>query len=266
MCTAKVDGKGGGTGEPLGRHRTVVLASCALRCEGLGMDASRDAEFMDLALVESRAALERGEVPIACVLVDGSGSVAAIGSNRTNELRNATAHAEFVAFRALGERQIPPRSLTLYVTCEPCIMCAAAIVETDSVHTVVFGCSNPRFGGCGSVRDLDMYTEHGARTGIETQVPIVRKGVRSQEAVQLLNEFYMMTNPNAPESKRKKKRKKPEQAQDIVSVEIASQRRGSSRNGDATNGAATDVGVANEDLAARSASVSTSGAESSNPS
>lgn len=152
---------------------------------------------MDIALKEARGALARGEVPVGCVLKDENGTVVAIGSNRTNELSDATQHAEIVAFESLGKRKIAPRSLTLYVTCEPCIMCAAAIVQVGLVKKIVFGCENPRFGGCGSVRGMELY---------DAKWMEVEKGVEGEQAVDLLSRFYMTTNPKAPRPKKKRKK------------------------------------------------------------
>jgi tRNA-specific adenosine deaminase 2 len=176
---------------------------------------SADSAFMDMALVEARDALLRGEVPIGCVLVGKTGVVVARGSNRTTERGNATAHAELVAFEALSE-PVLAKSLTLYVTCEPCIMCAAAIVQVACVRRVVFGCENPRFGGCGTVRSLSMYENHRralpASSGQEClDLPEVVSGLKGTEAVQLLTEFYLNTNPNAPVPKKKRRRRNEEQ-------------------------------------------------------
>jgi tRNA-specific adenosine deaminase 2 len=171
---------------------------------------SADSAFMDMALEEARDALLRGEVPIGCVLVGKTGMVVARGSNRTTERGNATAHAELVAFEALSE-PVSAKSLTLYVTCEPCIMCAAAIVQAGCVRRLVFGCSNPRFGGCGTVRSLSMYEDYkgtvpnsSAPEGLG--VPDVVSGLKAAEAVQLLTDFYLNTNPNAPVPKKKRRR------------------------------------------------------------
>lgn len=160
---------------------------------------------MDIALQESQKALERGEVPVGCALLDKEGKVVAVGSNRTNELGNATSHAELIAFDALRtcQRSFAPGELTLYVTCEPCVMCAAAIVQIGIVGNIVFGCANPRFGGCGSVRSLDMYRESGkGRTN--KFVPEVQSGVEAAQAVQLLGQFYTRSNPNAPKPKKRR--------------------------------------------------------------
>lgn len=156
---------------------------------------------MEEAIHEARKALERGEVPVGCVLTTEDGNTVATGSNRTNERGNATSHAELVAFEGLSdvERRFKKGELTLYVTCEPCIMCAAAIVQMKVVGRIVYGCSNPRFGGCGSVRSLDMY-----RGRSDGYVPTVESGVEAATAVQLLGEFYNRTNPHAPKPKKRR--------------------------------------------------------------
>lgn len=163
-------------------------------------------ELMNLAFDEARSALARGEVPIGCVICDSEGRVVCSGSNRTTERGNATAHAEMVAFESLNDEH-PPHSLSLYVTCEPCIMCASAIVATGAVGRIVFGCSNPRFGGCGSVRGLADYVVKEVG-GERAALPEVVSGVMSSEAVDLLTEFYFNTNPNAPKPIEKKRRRR----------------------------------------------------------
>ncbi|CDF32087.1 unnamed protein product [Chondrus crispus] len=161
---------------------------------------------MEKALEEARKALERGEVPVGCALIDTKGKCVAVGSNRTNELGNATSHAELVAFEALGAQKFNRGELTLYVTCEPCVMCAAAIVQIGIIGKIVFGCSNPRFGGCGSVRSLNMYKECG-KGGDDMFVPEIQSGVEAATAVQLLGEFYTRSNPNAPKPKKRRVKK-----------------------------------------------------------
>lgn len=158
---------------------------------------------MEIVLEESHKALDRGEVPVGCALLDSDGNVVAVGSNRTNELGNATSHAELVAFEALGTRRFGRGELTLYVTCEPCVMCAAAIVQIGIIGKIVFGCANPRFGGCGSVRSLDMYKD-SAKGGPGKFVPEIESGVEAAKAVQLLGKFYTRSNPNAPKPKKRR--------------------------------------------------------------
>lgn len=159
---------------------------------------------MDTALDEARKALRRGEVPVGCALYTSSGELVATGSNRTNERGNATAHAEFIALEQLSRPECPhlhptAKDLTLYVTCEPCIMCAAALVQSGVIARIEFGCANPRFGGCGSVRSIDI---NGSDDGV--RLPTVVGGIRATECVQLLSEFYTTTNPNAPKPKKRR--------------------------------------------------------------
>ena len=107
----------------------------------------RDALFMRHALGEARAALVQGEVPVGCVLVRGE-RIVARGHNRANALRDATRHAELVAIDALLSRPQDGQSdaartlegCELFVTCEPCVMCAAAIGMCSVVHEWARAC------------------------------------------------------------------------------------------------------------------------------
>uniref|UniRef100_A0A4W3I318 Adenosine deaminase tRNA specific 2 n=1 Tax=Callorhinchus milii TaxID=7868 RepID=A0A4W3I318_CALMI len=119
----------------------------------------------------------------------------------------ATRHAELVAvdevleWCARNNRQRSPvlASTALYVTVEPCVMCAAAL-RLLNIPLVVYGCRNERFGGCGSV--LNIPTENLEDTGTPFQCV---GGYRAEEAVELLKTFYKAENPNAPKSKVRKK-------------------------------------------------------------
>ena len=162
--------------------------------------------WMDLALGYAREALEAGEVPVGCVLVY-KGEELVRGGNRVNKTKNATAHAEIVAIQRVmawaSGRDLDPwevlRETTLYVTVEPCIMCAGALRQAG-VPLVIFGCRNDRFGGCGSV--LDVASDAAWTLGACCDVV---GGVRAEAAVALLKEFYKHENPNAPEDRRKVK-------------------------------------------------------------
>lgn len=226
--------------------------------------------FMQYAHQEANLALEEGEVPVGCVIVDLSSSVPpddpidalvnqaglasqekriiARGRNATNKRHHALAHAEFVALEALmassnsvsaqdkevKENNAGPRivNCALYVTVEPCLMCAAMLRyhqplpggEYDKIMTncdgksgfyssrtvyvinhVFYGCSNPRFGGNGSVLALDV---DKISLGSAALMPsyISMGGYMCQEAIELLQKFYERENSHAPGHKRRRKK------------------------------------------------------------
>ncbi|SLN57075.1 tRNA-specific adenosine deaminase [Pseudoruegeria aquimaris] len=103
---------------------------------------------MDTALQEARAAAARGEVPVGAVVVAPDGTLLAQAGNRTRELKDPTAHAEILAIRAacaaLGQERLPGASL--YVTLEPCPMCATAI-SAARIARLYYGASDPKSGG-----------------------------------------------------------------------------------------------------------------------
>jgi tRNA(adenine34) deaminase len=114
----------------------------------------RDRRFMAAALDEARAAADRGEVPVGCVVVR-VGDIVARAGNRREELADASAHAEILALRAAGEILGDWRlaDCTLYVTLEPCSMCVAACRQAR-LDLVVWGASDPAMGACGSLFNL----------------------------------------------------------------------------------------------------------------
>lgn len=146
-----------------------------------GFPASRG---MMLALEEARAAAARGEVPVGAVVLNTDGSLLARAGNRTRERADPTAHAEMLAIRAAcaaveSERLV---GATLYVTLEPCAMCAGAIAAAR-VARVVFGADDPKSGG----------VLHGARVFDWPQAhhaPEVVSGVSEVEAAALLRLFF----------------------------------------------------------------------------
>ncbi len=139
---------------------------------------------MNEALDEARAAADRGEVPVGAVVVSPRGQIVARAGNRTRELHDPSAHAEMLAIReacaALGSERLPGHDL--YVTLEPCAMCAAAIAAAR-VARLYFGASDPKSGGV-----LD-----GARVFTHPQshhTPEVYDGLASAEAETLLRRFF----------------------------------------------------------------------------
>ncbi|MEE8093455.1 MAG: tRNA adenosine(34) deaminase TadA, partial [Gammaproteobacteria bacterium] len=115
---------------------------------------------MERALTFARRAAEEGEVPVGAVLVGGAGDVLAESGNAPIARHDPSAHAEMLVLRAagatLGNYRLP--NTTLYVTLEPCPMCAGALVHAR-VARVVYAAADPRSGACGSVFDLTQSSE-----------------------------------------------------------------------------------------------------------
>jgi len=140
---------------------------------------------MDIALEEARAAAGRGEVPVGAVLVDGAtGAVLARAGNRTEELSDPTAHAEMLAIREAaaqrGDARLP--GCDLYVTLEPCAMCAAAI-GFARIRRLYYGAADEKGGG----------VEHGARIFDQPTChhrPDVYGGIGESDAAALLRAFF----------------------------------------------------------------------------
>jgi tRNA(adenine34) deaminase len=142
-----------------------------------------DDEFMRQALALAEVARKHGDVPVGAVLVI-DGQVAAVGFNQREANHDPTAHAEVVALRQAAARQGGWRlsGATLYVTKEPCLMCAAACVAAR-IERIVYACADPKGGGAGSVYNLvdDSRLNHRVR---------VEKGVREEEAAEMLRKFF----------------------------------------------------------------------------
>lgn len=139
---------------------------------------------MTQALAEARAAADRGEVPVGAVIVAPGGAIVAAAGNQTRELSDPTAHAEILAIReacaALESERLP--GYQLWVTLEPCPMCAAAI-SAARIETLYYGASDPRMGG----------VEHGARVFDHPQChhrPNVYDGINADESRNLLKQFF----------------------------------------------------------------------------
>lgn len=140
--------------------------------------------FMDQALDQARAAAARGEVPVGAVLVDGDGSVLAADGNRTLEMTDPTAHAELLvireAARVLGSERLT--GCDLYVTLEPCPMCAQAI-SFARLRRLYYGAGDPKGGGVDhGPRLYDQPTCHHA--------PEVYGGIGETAAAHLLKDFF----------------------------------------------------------------------------
>ncbi|KAK0234259.1 cytidine deaminase-like protein [Armillaria fumosa] len=166
------------------------------------MDAVHEI-FMKEALAMAQEALDASEVPVGCVFVR-DGVIIAKARNRTNELRNATRHAELEAIdQILAETpepsQYPLSSTTLYVTVEPCIMCGSALRQLG-IKEVFYGCANDRFGGCGSVL--------GTNEIYHPVHPVYKAfgGYLREESIMILRRFYITENTNAPVPKSKANR------------------------------------------------------------
>jgi tRNA(Arg) A34 adenosine deaminase TadA len=139
---------------------------------------------MQAALAEAEAAQARGEVPIGAVVVDAGGRILAQAGNRTRELGDPTAHAEMLAIRAackaLGSERLT--GADLYVTLEPCPMCAAA-VSFARIRRLYFGAADPKGGG----------VEHGPRIFNQPtchHAPQVYGGIEETRAGDLLRAFF----------------------------------------------------------------------------
>jgi tRNA(adenine34) deaminase len=143
----------------------------------------RDDYFMHLALREAERALEHGDVPIGAVVVR-DGEVLAAGRNERGLQGDPTAHAEMIALREAARAVGAWRVLesVIYVTLEPCAMCAGAIVLAR-VPRVVYGASDPKAGACGSVLDVLGEPRLNHR-------PAVAGGLLADESAELLRAFF----------------------------------------------------------------------------
>lgn len=145
--------------------------------------ADEDAYWMGMALAEAEKAANAGEVPVGAVLVH-NGQVMARAGNAMVASKDATQHAEMRALKAgayaIGDTRLP--TATLYVTLEPCAMCAGAILHTR-VGRVVFGAWDDKAGMVGSIHDLLRHPKLNHR-------PEVQGGVRAEECGALLTTFF----------------------------------------------------------------------------
>ncbi len=140
-------------------------------------------EYMRAAVELAREAVLTGDVPVGCVIADSAGTIIGRGRNRREERKSAVRHAEIEAIEqacaAVGSWRLD--GCALYVTLEPCPMCAGAIINAR-IPTVVYGAKEPVTGSCGSV--INLFEEHyGFR-------PAIYGGVLAGECAELLREFF----------------------------------------------------------------------------
>ncbi len=147
------------------------------------MEVFEHEKWMQIALQEARLAFDEGEVPVGAVLVRNGGLVAR-NHNRREKNNSATAHAEILVIeegnRSLGAWRL--NECTLYVTLEPCVMCAGAMVNSR-VSQVVYGCKDPKAGAVESLYQVlgDQRLNHR---------PVVVKGVLADETSKILKDFF----------------------------------------------------------------------------
>ena len=140
--------------------------------------------YMKAAMAQARAAALRGEVPVGAVVVAPDGQILAAAGNRTRELNDPTAHAEVLAIRAacaaVGSERLPNHDL--YVTLEPCPMCAT-VISAARIRRLYYGAADPKSGG----------VAQGPRIFAHPQchhVPEVYDGIGEDEAAALLSDFF----------------------------------------------------------------------------
>ncbi|CAN5329955.1 tRNA adenosine(34) deaminase TadA [soil metagenome] len=145
---------------------------------------SLDVGLMDLALAQARLAAEEGEVPVGALLADRNGDVVVADHNRREQNADATAHAEMLVIAAAGGLRQDWRltDLTLYVTLEPCPMCAGAAVNAR-LGAIVYGAADPKAGAAWTLYNIpqDLRLNHRCE---------LRHGVRADESARLLASFF----------------------------------------------------------------------------
>ena len=175
------------TGSNVLREASSVTAS-------LSMNSPE--QYMEVALAEARLAAERGEVPIGAVLVGSGGEIIARDGNRTIELCDPGAHAEMLVLRQAGRLRGNYRlpDTTLYVTLEPCVMCAGALVHAR-VSRLVYGALDPKAGGVVSLFQVGQDARLNHLLAVEG-------GLLAAESGTLLRDFFRERRTGAGEGKR----------------------------------------------------------------
>ncbi len=143
----------------------------------------QDEQFMREALLEAEKAFDLGEVPVGCVIVR-DGEIIARGHNLTETVKDPTVHAEMNALREAAEKlggwRLP--GCSAYVTCEPCAMCAGAMVWAR-IEKLYIGADDPKAGACGSVVNV------ASNEGLNHRIKVER-GVLQEECSNILKEFF----------------------------------------------------------------------------
>lgn len=153
------------------------------------MNPEQYPDFMELAFREAERAFEEGEVPVGSVVVFDN-KVIGRGYNRTEALKDATAHAEIIAltaaFNYIGDWRLD--NCYLFSTLEPCAMCAGAAV-LSRIKTIVFGARDPKFGGCESIFHIP------TETRLNHRIEVV-EDVMADEIAALMREFFQRVRQN----------------------------------------------------------------------
>ncbi|ODV94241.1 hypothetical protein PACTADRAFT_25085, partial [Pachysolen tannophilus NRRL Y-2460] len=174
-------------------------------------------EFMEEALKLSEKALEFNEVPVGCVFVLDGKEIIGRGMNATNESLCGIRHAEFVAIDEILQKysniyqtndeiiENVFSNCELYVTVEPCIMCASALRQLK-IKRVIFGCGNDRFGGNGTVVSCNKGFPKNHNSNNYPKEYSSYPGILNKKAVLMLRKFYLQENDKAPDPQVKKNR------------------------------------------------------------
>ena len=142
-----------------------------------------NSDYMRYALSLATEAAENGEVPVGCIVVDGSGKIIGRGRNRREETGKATAHAEIEAIEMACDAKKDWRldDCSLYVTLEPCPMCAGAIINAR-IGKLYYGAKEPKSGSCGSI--INLYMENYGYS------PEIYGGLLEKECAGVMRDFF----------------------------------------------------------------------------
>lgn len=150
-----------------------------------------DEFFMQLAYNEAITAWENDEVPVGAVIADNHGEVIAVANNQTRKCKDPTAHAEMLAItkaaQKIGDWRL--NDCTMYVTKEPCPMCAGASV-VGRIKKILFAFSDPKMGGLGGATSIHEITNSNHK-------PVVMKGIMERECLQLIQSFFKLRRENS---------------------------------------------------------------------